>query len=112
MKKDPQVFIKHILDSIDAVEHYTKNLSEDQFLRSLEKQDAIVRRVEIIGEAVRNISADFRREYPDIPWRKISGMRDKLVHEYFGVDLELVWAVVKKDLPSFKRQIKNLLIKN
>ena len=112
MKKDPQVFIKHILDSIDAVENYTKNLSEDQFLRSLEKQDAIVRRVEIIGEAVRNISADFRREYPDIPWRKISGMRDKLVHEYFGVDLELVWAVVKKDLPSFKRQIKNLLIKN
>jgi len=58
MKKDPQVFIKHILDSIDAVENYTKNLSEDQFLRSLEKQDAIVRRVEIIGEAVRNISAD------------------------------------------------------
>ena len=112
MKKDPQVFIKHILDSIDAVENYTKNLSEDQFLRSLEKQDAIVRRVEIIGEAVRNIPADFRQAYPDIPWRKISGMRDKLVHEYFGVDLELVWAVVKKDLPSFKRQIKNLLIKN
>ncbi len=106
MKKDPQVYLKHILDSIEAVEEYTKNLSEQDFFDSQEKQDAVIRRLEIIGEAVRNLPEDFREKYPEILWKKIAGMRDKLIHEYFDVDIELVWQVVKKDLMELKQDIE------
>ncbi len=110
MIKDPQVFLKHILDSIEIVEEYTKSLSKEEFLKSQEKQDAVTRRLEIIGEAVRNLTEDFRQQYPDVVWREIVGMRDKLIHEYFGIDLDLVWEVTQKDLPQLKKQI-NLLLK-
>lgn len=109
MKRIPQVFLRHILDSIEAIEEYTEDYSEEEFLDLREKQDAVIRRVEIIGEAVRNIPADFREQHLEIPWKKIAGMRDKLVHEYFGVDLELVWEVVQNDLPPFKKQVEELL---
>lgn len=109
MKRIPHVFLRHILDSIEAIEEYTEDCSEEEFLDLREKQDAVVRRVEIIGEAVRNIPPDFREQHPHIPWKKIAGMRDKLVHEYFGVDFELVWEVVKNDLPPFKEQVEELL---
>lgn len=109
MIKDPDVFLNHILDSIGAIEEYTIDLSEEGFLASQEKQDAIIRRVEIIGEAVRNLPLEFRKQHPQVSWKKISGMRDKIVHEYFGVDTELVWEVIKKDLPPLKEQIRKIL---
>lgn len=108
MKKDPQIFLKHILDSIDFVDKYTQGLSADDFYASTEKQDAIMRRLEIIGEAVRNIPEEFRKQYPEVIWKQIAGMRDKLIHEYFGVDIELVWAVVKKDLPQLREDIQKI----
>ena len=105
MKKNPRVFINHILESIETVEKYTKNLSKKDFLASREKQDAIIRRIEIIGEAVKNLETEIKQTNLDIPWQDISDMRNKLIHEYFGVDLELVWEVVERDIPILKREL-------
>ena len=109
MKKDPQVFLKHILESIEAIEDYSKDFHEELFMINREKQDAIIRRVEIIGEAVKNLPEDFKKAHPEISWEEINAMRNKLIHEYFGVDLSLIWQVVKKDLNPLKEQIKKLL---
>lgn len=109
MRKNPQVFLKHILESIEWIEKETKNLSKDKFIQNVPRQDIVIRRLEIIGEAVKNLPAGFRKKYPDIPWQKIAGLRDKLIHGYFGIDLELVWEIVQKNLPPFKEQIKKIL---
>lgn len=108
MRKDPQVFLKHILESIEWIEKETKNLSKDKFIQKVPTQDIVIRRLEIIGEAVKNLPADFKKKYPDTPWQKIAGLRDKLIHGYFGIDLDLVWAIVKKDLSLFKKQVEDM----
>lgn len=74
-------------------------------------QDAVIRRIEIIGEAAKNVSIDFREKYPDIVWKKIAGMRDKLIHGYFIVDVERVWNVIVKDIPALKKQIEDIIHK-
>lgn len=109
MNKDPQVFLKHILESIEWIEEETKGISQDEFIKNVPAQDAAIRRLEIIGEAVKNLPGDFKKKYPSIPWQKIAGLRDKLIHGYFGIDLELVWEIIKKDLPLFKIQIQKML---
>ena len=111
MNRDPQIFLKHIRDSINDIETYIKNVTLEEFLeyKNKEKQDAVVRRIEIIGEAARNIPDDFKKNYHDISWREIAGMRNKLIHEYFGVDLELVWEVVKNDIPQLKKRLEKIL---
>ena len=105
MKKDPKIFIEHILQSITKIEEYTQKISKKEFLNSEQTQDAVIRRIEIIGEAVRYIPEETKQKHLDIPWKKIAGMRDILIHEYFGVDLELTWKVAKKDLTTLKQQM-------
>lgn len=105
MKRNVKLYLQDIWESTLAIEEYIQNLAEDEFYSNRQVQDAIIRRLEIIGEAVKNVDDDFRNKYPQIPWKKIAGMRDIIAHEYFGVKLERVWDVVRKDLPHIKQQM-------
>lgn len=108
MKRDIKVYLQDILESILAIEEYTGALAEEDFYSNRQVQDAVVRRLEIIGEAVKNIDEYFKNKYPDIPWKKIAGMRDVVAHEYFGVKLERIWEVVKSDVPDLKKRIMKI----
>lgn len=108
-KRDFKIFIMDILESIERIESYTKNKTENEFFDNYEKQDAIMKRLEVIGEAVKHIPKEFKEKHSKIPWKDISGMRDKLIHEYFGVVMERVWDTAKNDIPKFKNQISELL---
>lgn len=109
MEKDPKIFLGHILERIEAIEEYTAGVSQAEFSRSRQKVDAVTRRIEIIGEATKNLPADFRATAIYIPWKQMTGMRDNLVHEYFGVDYDEVWQTIKVDLPALKKEIIILL---
>ena len=108
MKSD-KPYLLHIYDSISDIERFVKGVSKQQFFENKEKHYAVIRALEIIGEATKNISPDLRATYPKIPWKTIAGMRDKLIHEYFGVKLERLWEVIRKDLPPLKVQISKIL---
>jgi uncharacterized protein with HEPN domain len=109
MKKDSVVYLKHIQLSISKIKEYTKELDEDAFLKSSLIQDAVIRNFEIIGEATKKLSDDIRRKYPQVEWKKIAGMRDKLIHDYMGIDLWAVWAVVEKIIPELELQIETII---
>ena len=109
--KNPKVFLEDILESIERIEKYTKGKTLKEFLNDYEKQDAIIKRLEIIGEAVKNIPAEIKKKHSEIPWKDITGMRDVLIHEYFGVIMERVWDTAKNDIQKFKKQITELLEK-
>lgn len=109
MKKRPEIFIQHILESIEWIGTYAKNMSFAKFKKSTKDQDAIIRRFEIIGEAAKNLPADFKKKHKNIAWDKIAGMRDVLIHHYFGIDLDLVWKTIHEDLPSLKEKLNKLL---
>lgn len=111
MRKDPKIFLKHIQESIERMEKHIGGMPEDEFENNIKTQDAVIRRIEIIGEAVKNLPSEFKKKYPEIEWREIAGMRDKLIHEYFGIDLDMVWEVIRKDIPKFKKQILEILEK-
>ena len=109
MNKDPKIFLEHILESIRFIEEDLQNFEHDTFLGSRQTQDSVIRRFEIIGEAIRNLPEDFKSQHPDVPWKQAVGMRDILIHEYFDIDLELVWSTTVRDLVSLKRQIETIL---
>lgn len=104
MIKEPSIFLGHILENILDVEEFTKEITISDFLKNKEKQNAVIRSLEVIGEASKNISSEIKTKSPNIPWKEIAGTRDKITHHYFGVDLKLIWKVVKENLPLFKKR--------
>ncbi len=107
--KDDSVYLKHILDAISKVEEYTRGTSKKDFASKTMIQDAVIRQIEIIGEASKQVSADLKRKHSQVPWKDIAGMRDKLIHDYLGVDIDAVWVTVEKDLPQLKERVKAVL---
>lgn len=103
--KDPLFFIEHILENINDIEKFLGNLSKEKIVGSTLRQKAIIRSLEVIGEAVKNIPPEFREKYPLIKWARIAGLRDKLIHHYFGIDFDIIWDVITVDLPLLKREI-------
>jgi uncharacterized protein with HEPN domain len=108
-KRKPAVYLQDIIESIELIQHYLKGVTEEEFYQNREKQDAILRRLEIIGEAVKHLPKEIRESYPDTPWRQIAGMRDIIVHEYFGITLEMVWITAAKELSDLKKTVEEIL---
>ena len=109
MSKLATEYLRHILDEINFVLHESQTLSEDEFMRDEVLERAFARSLEVIGEAVKNIPEEFKVTHFDIDWRSFAGLRDKLIHHYFGVDYALVWDVVKNELPDLKTKLQTFL---
>jgi uncharacterized protein with HEPN domain len=112
MDKEPMIYLLHIIDAITNIENYTKGISEKDFYENKLVQDAVVRNLEIIGEAAKRVPNSIKKKHADIEWKKISGMRDILIHDYLGVDHERVWMVIHKRIPELKRDIQDILRSN
>lgn len=110
MIKDPKIFLKHILEAVEIIESHLKGIDFEKFKKDIKSQDAVVRRIEIIGEATKNIPESIKNNYPELVWKDIAGMRDILIHRYYGVDLEITWEVIQKDLPKLKKGIEKILL--
>ncbi|MFH1235030.1 MAG: DUF86 domain-containing protein [Candidatus Diapherotrites archaeon] len=110
MKTDG-IYLQHILESTSDIERFVEGVSKEEFMESAEKQAAVIRKLEIIGEAVKNTSNCIRNRHPEIPWAEIARTRDKLIHGYFEVNAERVWVIVKRDLPGLKKNMEKILKK-
>ena len=108
MNKDDLAYIDHILDCIRKINDFSQGLSLKQFKTNELVQDAIIRNIEIIGEASKKISPETKQTYYNIPWREISGMRDKLIHDYLGVDVIVIWKTIKNDIPTLEKLISEI----
>jgi len=109
MTKDPKIFLLHMLDNIDLIEKDMDGFEKNEFIKNRLLQDGIVRRIEIIGEAAKNVPEEFKLEHSEIPWKKIAGTRDFIVHEYFSIDLDLVWEITQRELKDLKEKILKII---
>lgn len=109
MSKQPKEYLKHILDEIEYLETSSADLEEEVFMHSETLQRAFARSVGIIGEATKKLPKDFTKRYPGVDWKLMAGMRDKLIHDYFGVDYAIVWDVVKNEIPQLKTKVEEIV---
>src|SRR4030067_2120836 len=109
--RNDKAYLSHIADAMSDIKRFMKNVTKEEFLENREKQYAVLRALEIIGEATKNVSKEMKAENTEVNWNDIAGMRDRLIHQYFGVNLDLVWATVKKNLPELENQISKMLRK-
>ena len=110
-KRGNKEFLSDIKEAIKRIKIYIKDIKYTEFLKDLKTQDAVVRNFKILGEAVKNVSDDLKENYSKIPWKKIAGIKDKLIHHYFGVNFEIIWTIIKEELTDLDTQIKDILKK-
>ncbi|MGB9717670.1 MAG: DUF86 domain-containing protein [Thermoproteota archaeon] len=108
-KRYYQDYLKDILDSINDIESFIGSMSFDEFKKDKKTINAVVRSIEVIGEATKNIPKIIKNRHKEVPWKKMAGMRDKLIHEYFGIDIEILWKTATEDIPPLKKPIQNIL---
>jgi uncharacterized protein with HEPN domain len=101
-ERSNRLYVNDILESIKRIEDYTANLSYDDFIKNDLVKDAVLRNLEVIGEAAKSIPDEVREEYTDVPWKRIIGLRNIVIHEYFGVDFENIWKIIKENIPEVK----------
>ena len=104
-----QDYLEDITESVKRIEKYIKGMNFSRFKESEITQDALIRAFEVLGEATKKIPEDFRKKYPEIPWKKMAGMRDKLIHDYWGVNVERVWKTATEDIPKLKKEIDKII---
>jgi uncharacterized protein with HEPN domain len=109
MKRDYKLFIKDIISAMKSIEEFVEGLSLDEVKEDDKTSSAVIRKFEIIGEATRHVPEDLKEKYPDIPWKRMAGMRDRLIHAYFGVDYRLVWEAIKIDIPKLRPRLEEVL---
>jgi len=109
MKRTYRDYILDILTSIQEIEEFVEGMNFEDFVKDRKTVNAVIRSLEVMGEAVKKIPSEIRKKYQEIPWKYIAGMRDKLIHEYHGVDLEIVWEVVEKEIPPLKPKFEKIL---
>lgn len=107
--REHKLLLKDILEAISAVERFVEGISFEEFKNSDEKSSAVIRKLEIIGEATKGLPEDLKEKYPEIPWKEMAGFRDKLIHFYFGIKFELVWQAILNRLPQIKPLIQKIL---
>lgn len=109
MRRDYKLFIKDLLECINKIEDFVGEMSFDEFMKDEKTKSAVVREIEVMGEAVKNIPSSIRERYKDIPWNQMAKTRDKIIHFYFGVDYEIVWRVIRERLPEIKLSLEKML---
>lgn len=110
MQREYRVYLDDIIESTERIEKYTNGISYEDFSGSSIYIDAVARNLEVIGEAVKNLPSEIKQKYPEIEWKKIAGMRDILIHEYFGIDSKIIWDIIVNKLPELKKSVKKILL--
>lgn len=108
MKRRSSLYIKDIIDAINKVEEFVENMDFDDFIKDDKTSSAVIRKIEIIGEATKQLSKDVRDKFRNIPWSAMAKTRDKIIHFYHGVDYEVIWKIIKEDLPPLKHQLEEI----
>ena len=109
MKKDDSVYLRHIMDALLQIERYTDGVTYEEFFSNSLLQDGVIRQLEVMGEAARNLSEDLRNEYPKIPWRQMISLRNRMIHAYFNVNLQIIWEIIQGDIPNLLQETKRVL---